>query len=197
MWEKAKNFVGILPKRYLLIALLAVLAILYLRYAPEAVKPHWGVPSPVTIASPPKVVEKIVERIKRVQTPGPPRIVYLDRHELAARLKMPELTNLDNGILVTSVASVPPSDGTTTAVGTLSPTGESQILLRQEPRKFLQIKKEFGVRVGMGTGGLVAGELYARPLRIGPVETEFRAFAHRSDVRGADFGAAIFLDWRF
>jgi hypothetical protein len=49
----------------------------------------------------------------------------------------------------------------------------------------------------MGTGGLVVGELYARPARVGPVTVEIRAFGKRDDRSGADFGGAVLADFRF
>jgi hypothetical protein len=58
------------------------------------------------------------------------------------------------------------------------------------------MKREWGVRAGFGTGGLVQGEIFARPLRVGPVETEIRGFA-KSDHRGTEVGAMILFEMRF
>jgi len=43
----------------------------------------------------------------------------------------------------------------------------------------------------------VVGEIYARPVRIGPVTVELRGFGKRDDRSGADFGAAALIDYRF
>ena len=41
------------------------------------------------------------------------------------------------------------------------------------------------------------GELYARPVRVGPITVEVRAFGYRNDRDGADFGAVVLADYRF
>jgi len=75
--------------------------------------------------------------------------------------------------------------------------GTGTIEWKPKTPPFFAIQKEFGVRAGMGTGGLVLGELYGRPARVGPVTVEIRAFGKRDDRSGADFGAAVLGDMRF
>jgi hypothetical protein len=81
-------------------------------------------------------------------------------------------------------------------VATLSPVGKGKILYRQEKRSFWEIKREWGVRAGFGTGGLVQGEIFARPLRVGPVEVEIRGYG-KNDKERSEFGGLIMLEMRF
>lgn len=194
MWEKIKCYVSTSYKPYLLTALLVVSAILYMRYAPSRQPPPQE-PGPVVEAPMPKTIEKVIEKIRVVKVPGPERIVYLDKKEVATRLEMPELHRIPDNVL--SVGKVAPSEGEVTVVSTLSPEGEGKILLRQEPRKFFQLQKEFGVRAGIGTDTRVLGEVYARPLRIGDITVEVRGFVDQSNLHGTDYGAVIMADWRF
>lgn len=157
---------------FLPIALLAIVAMLFIRYAPEGMKPWVQKPGPVTIAQPPKEVVKW--RVKTVEVPGPARLVVLNKAELATALKMPELASLDNGTHVLSAVSVPRSAGSTTAVTTLSPDGHAQTILRQEPTPFFELKREFQLSGRWLLTGVnqIEAEVVARPLRIGPVELE-------------------------
>ena len=180
--------------RYLIPALAVGLAVWWLRSAPSP-PPFTSTPGPVTVAPVPTVVERIIEKIKVVKVPGPERIVFLEKAALATALKMPELNALSDNVL--SVASVKPHTGPTTAIALLSPTGEGRIILRQEPPKFWDLKKEFGVRAGFGSGNLILGEIYVRPLRIGPIDVEVRGYARRTDRDGSDFGGVLLLDYRF
>jgi hypothetical protein len=123
-------------------------------------------------------------------------IEFFPREALAKASKIPDAP--DNTI---AFGQVPPHGGKTTVFATLKPGADNVfhggLEYRQETMPFFAIQKEFGVRGGMGTGGLVLGELYARPVRVGPVTMEIRAFGKRDDRSGADFGAAILGDMRF
>ena len=155
-------------KTALLLGVLATLALLvWHRYAPSAGSgTAVGV---VTTAPPPKVVERIVEKIKVVVKPGPERIVFLQKEPLAAALKMPELTLTSDNVI--SVATAKPHTGPTTIVSTLSPEGEGKILLRQEPPPWFQLQKawEFDGRY------LFLGSHVAEiDLRINPIHINAR-----------------------
>ena len=176
--------------RYILGALAIAAALLYLRYAPDSLKPWTNAPGPVTIA-------ESAEEAKWVEpefVPGPPRLKVYPKAKLSEKLDMPELKLLPGDVVAT--ADIPPSSGTTTAVATLD-NGVGGIVYKQKPAPFFALQKEFGVRAGFGTGGLVLGELYARPARVGPVTVEIRGFAQRTDRSGADFGGAVLADYRF
>jgi hypothetical protein len=170
MWERIKKLIPASGAIWPLIAFCAILALLYLRFAPTVRLNYQPDRGPVTVAPEPKTVTKTVTRI--VTVPGPERIVYLNRPEAALALKMPELNQGSDNVL--AVATVAPHSGKTTVVSMLSPTGEGTILLRQEPTPFWQVRKDFRATVRylfVGTN-LIESELVASPLRTGPVEWE-------------------------
>jgi len=198
MWPAIKDFVQKLLKSSastIVLALCLAIAGYFLLRAPSPPS-YTSEPGAVTTAVEPKVVTKVVEKIKRVMVPGPSKIIYLDKEKLSAALKMPELMK-EEGVPV-DTASIPAHTGPTTTVTLLNPeTGVFKAVTRQEPPKFLQFKKEWGVRAGFGTGNLVLGEIYLRPLRLGPIDLEVRGYARRTDRDGSDFGGVLLLDYRF
>ena len=187
-WDRLKTPVSAVPTRYILVALAIVAGLLYLRYAPDTPRTFQTAPGPVTTA------EEIPWVEPEYITP-PPKIRTLPKVALAEKLKMPELEK-EPGVPLVAV-TIPAHTGPTNAVAMLDNTGVTRVVTRQLPPPFWQVKKEFGARAGMGTGGLILGELYARPLRVGNVEIEVRGFALRDNVRGADFGGVVLLDYRF
>jgi len=177
---------------YLIGALAVACAIAYLRFAKPTPPAYDPTPQPVQAAQEVKVVTRKVTKL--VQVPGPERIVYLDKQEAVNALKMPELLDTPDNVL--AAATIPPSgERPVTAVSVLSPSGEGRVIYRMEPQKFFQIKKEFGARAGISTGGVGIAELYARPLRVGPVNVEVRGWVHAG--QDTDAGGAVMLDWRF
>jgi hypothetical protein len=100
----------------LTIALCALGAILWLRFA-RPPKPNYDpTPHHVTEAPAPKPIAKV----RRVKTPPPKEIKAYNPVEVAGKLKMPELAFTDN-TLVLDVATIPSHTADTTAVATLSP----------------------------------------------------------------------------
>lgn len=181
---------------YLLIALCIGVALFYIRYV-RSPGPSISVGT-VTVAKTPKGAVKA----RKIKTPPPKEIVVYDKFELSAKLKMPEL-KLERGDPL-AVAEIPSHIGPTTTIAMLdNTTGETRIIMRPEPPPFFQLKKEFGVRAGFGTGNLIIGELYFRPLAVNPrdargqLNLEVRAFVRRTDADGSDFGGALLLDYRF
>jgi len=180
-----------------LIALCGVAVLSYLRFAPDSLKPWTNAPQ---VAVQPK---DPAAKVERVEVPGPVRIRVIEKKVYVDRF--PEVltpsTVQDNSAQVIASATIPPSPagGTASAILRTGPdgVGVGSIEYRPATPKFFALQKEFGVRAGMGTGGLIIGELYARPLRIGPVTVEIRGFGKRDDRSGADFGGAILADYRF
>lgn len=180
-------------------AVLGGLAVLlYLRFAPP-VQPYDPTPQPVATANEPKVITKTV--IKKVLTPGPERIVYLPTPEVDEALPgavSPDVAK-DNDARILAVAEIPPHDGKTTALAIMRTdregTATTRIDYRQMPPPFFAVKKEFGARAGISTGGVGIAELYARPLRVGPVNVEVRGWVHAG--QDTDAGGAVMLDYRF
>lgn len=190
MWEKLRSIPAVYVK-WGLIALSVVIALCYVSFAPDSLKPWTSKKGPVTVAE----SAEEAKWVEPEEVPGPPRLKVYPKTKLSGKLDMPELKLLPGNVVAT--ATIPPSAGPTTAVATVTDNGVGQIIYRQERPKFFAIQKEFGIRAGIGTGGLVLGELYARPLRVGPVTVEIRGWGRRDDRSGADFGAAALVDMRF
>ena len=163
-------------------ACVGLAVLLYLRLAPKSPGTYSSEPGPVTEAPEPTVVTKVVT--KRVAVPGPTKIIYLDKEQTAAALKMPELKLSPDNVL--AVATIPPSgDAPTTAIAKLTPEGEGKILYRVEPAPFFQLKKEFTGRARYLFAGTnkIEADLVIRPLRLGPVNLEAGAGL---EIRRAD-----------
>ena len=180
-----------------LIALCVVAVLSYLRFVPP--ESPWG-PRRIVGAVMPEPRE--IVRIEKVTIPGPTRIKVIPKEVIVERwrdLPTPS-TVADNASVVTAIADIPPSPAGGTAISILRTvdnvaTGSIEYQAKAVP--FWQLKKEFGLRAGMGTGGLIIGEVYVHPLRVGPVHIEGRGFIKRDDAHGADFGATVLLDYRF
>ena len=195
MWGKIGRFV--LQNNAGAIVLIVVLFFAYVKYAPDSLKPWTNAP---TVAVQPKDPAVNVER---VEAPGPGKVAVIPKKKYTEKLPdvLTPATVQDNSAQVIASATIPPSaaGGTASAILRTGPdgVGVGSIEYRAATPPFFAIQKEFGVRGGMGTGGLVLGELYGRPVRLGPVTVEIRAYGKRDDKSGADFGAAILGDMRF
>ena len=194
MWKKIGSFV--LQNNVGAIALIAVLFFVYAKYAPDSMKPWSNAP---TVAVQPKDPAAAIERI---YIPGPERVRVIETIKYLEKVPgaLTPQTAADNSTHVIASAKIPPSPAGGTATGILryqDGVGTGSIEYGAATPPFFALQKEFGVRAGMGTGGLVVGEIYARPLRIGPVTVEIRGYGQRTDLSGADFGAAALFDYRF
>lgn len=193
MWTTIKTRVLAVLYPFTMVALGIVVVLLWMRFVPATKPPYDPTPQPVQTAKEQKVVTKYVT--KRVMVPGPERIVYLDKNETVNALKMPELLDTPDNVL--AAVTIPCEGRNVTAVSTLSPEGEGRVVTRMEPQKFLQVKKEFGARAGIGTSGLLIAEVYLRPLRIGAVNVELRGYVKRDDMNGGDGGGVVMLEYGF
>ena len=170
--------------------------LIYLRIAPQGQDVYVPGPTNVQTVYVPTWMKSRKPKVRLVPVPVNASVAFFDRGSVVKESKIQDAP--DN---VVAIGQVPPHSGKTTVFGTLK-AGPDNVLrggleYRQEVTPFFAVQKEFGVRAGMGTGGLVLGEIYARPLRIGPVTVEVRGFGRRDDRNGADFGAAALLDMRF
>ncbi len=200
MWDWKKIGSVALSNNIVPIAVIALVGIAYLRYAPESWKPWSSRPTPPAAqAQEPKVVTKI----ERVVIPGPTRVEVIEKVKYVEKLPeaLTPATASNPAAQIVASAEIPPHGGKAIATAILEAGADNvargRIEVKELPAPFFQVKKEFGIRAGMGTGGLVIGEFYARPLRLGPVEVEARAFVQRENGTGADFGGAVLVDWRF
>jgi hypothetical protein len=194
MWKKIGPFV--LQNNVGAIALIAVLFFAYAKFAPDSMKPWSNTP---TVAVQPKDPAATIERI---YIPGPERVRVIETIKYLEKVPgaLTPQTAADNSAHVIASAKIPPSPAGGTATGILryqDGVGTGSIEWKPAQPPFFALQKEFGVRAGMGTGGLVVGEIYARPLRVGPVTVEIRGYGQRTDLSGADFGAAALFDYRF
>ncbi|MFZ3043885.1 MAG: hypothetical protein WA058_02125 [Minisyncoccia bacterium] len=180
-----------------LIVLIVLAGFAYLRYAPDSLKPWTNAPQPAIQPKDPAV------KIERVIIPGPERVRVIEKIKYIDKIPgvITPSTVQDNAAHVIASATIPPSvaGGTASAILRAGPDGVGVGSIEYKPAtpRFWAIQKEFGIRAGMGTGGLVVGELYARPLRIGPIVVEVRGWGKRDDRSGADFGGAALIDYRF
>lgn len=164
-----------------------VAILLYLRFADRP--PPVYIPGPTsfhTVYKPtyyPKLETQLV--------PVHGQVEFFKPEAVAKQLKSQDAP--DN---VIAVGEVPPHTGRTTVLATLAYQDNvyrGSLTYRQEPPPFFDLKLEGGLRGGYGTEG-VMGEAYIRPLRIGPLNIEGRAYGHSKD---SEFGAAILGDIRF
>lgn len=196
MWKLSTPAPGVL-RRYIPVALVIVVGLLYLRYAPDSLKPWTNAPQPAIQPKDPAA------KVERVMIPGPERVRVIEKIKYIEKIPdaLTPSTVQDNAAHVIASATIPPSvaGGTASAILRTGPdgVGTGSIEYRAATPPFFAIQKEFGVRAGMGTGGLVVGELYGRPARLGPITFEIRAFGKRDDRSGADFGIAALIDMRF
>lgn len=183
-----------------LIALLAVCALAYLRFAPESLRPWGGTPQPAIQPKDPAV------KIERVEVPGPVRVkviekkVYVDRFPEA----LTPSTVQDNAAHVIASSTIPPSvaGGTASAILRTGPDGVGTGSIEYKPAtpKFLQIKKSFGMEGWYYPVGDRQAEaaIVANPLRVGPIEIKARIGAaimrENSQIRGF---VAIGGEWQF
>jgi len=183
--------------RYILAALAIVAGLLYLRFAPDSLKPWTNAKQPAVQPKDPAA------KVERVEVPGPVRIRVIEKIKYVDRFPeaLTPSTVQDNSAHVIASATIPPSPagGTASAILRVGPDGVGVGAIEYRPATppFFALQKEFGVRGGVGVGGLLLGELYARPVRVGPITVEVRAFGYRNDRDGADFGAVVLADYRF
>jgi len=193
MW--AKLFAS---RVFILIGTLALATsafLIYLRIAPRGQDVY--VPGPTSIQT---VYEpKWHDKIKPVPylVPTGAAIEFFPREALAKASKIPDAP--DNTI---AFGQVPPHGGKTTVFATLKPGADNVLRggleYRQEKMAFFELKREMGVRGGYGTEGIL-GEVYARPLRLGPGNLEARVYGRSGNGNGesGQIGAAILFDMRF
>ncbi len=180
-----------------MIVVIGLAAFVYLKFAPDSMKPWTNTPQPAIQPKDPAA------KVERILIPGPERIRVIEKVKYIE--KIPDVltpsTIQDNAAHVIASATIPPSvaGGTASAILRTGPdgVGVGSIEYRPATPPFFAVQKEFGVRAGMGTVGLVLGEIYARPLRVGPVTVEVRGYGKRDDRSGADFGAVALIDMRF
>jgi hypothetical protein len=121
---------------------------------------------------PPEI--KVVTKIKRVEVPGPERIVTIEKQVIVEKLKLPDWFKNNPDEQAIATAEIAPYKGKTHAVALLNTkSGVGQIIVKQEPLPLLGFvnDREIGVRAGMNTDGQPETTVYGKWdfVRIGAV----------------------------
>lgn len=164
--------------RWGLIVSSGLLVLAWLRFAPPAAP--WSPHQVIGMVMP---EPKVIERIVKVDVPGPERIRIIPKEKIVVKYKdLPTPATVANpSAQVTAVADIPPSPDGGVAVAVLTPgadnVGVGTIEYRPASRKFLQFKREFIGEAYYYPIGDRAAEvaLSVLPLRIGPVEVKVKA----------------------
>jgi len=106
---------------------------------------------------------KEVVKIKRVEVPGPERIVTIEKQTIVEKLGLPEWIRTNDNEQAIATATIEPYKGRTNAVALLNTkTGVGQIVAKQEPIPLLGFlnDREIGVRAGITIKGEPVTSLY-------------------------------------
>lgn len=164
------------------VALIVLLTFAYLKYAPPT-PPALTKPTVPQTASPPKYVEKIIEKHYYTNIGEGGRFFYLPKEELEKERPgsvSPEVLH-DNNSQVVARTEIPPHKGNTQidAIRKQDDTGVARFHIdyRQLPPPFFSLKREIhgGIYYGLTGENILEGEVKINPLRIGPVETAIKA----------------------
>jgi len=178
-----------------LIALCALLVAAYLRFVPPS--SPW---SPQSIIGRIMPEPKVITRVEKVTVQGPERIKIVPKDRIVTiyrDLPTPPTVANENAV-VTAVCDIPPSPQGGTAVSVLTGTDNvavGHIEYKAKPVPFFQVKRELGIRGGYGTEGII-GEMYVRPVRVGPLDLEGRVYGIAGNG-DSEVGATILFDVRF
>lgn len=139
----SKIIIGILSA----LLILAMASAVYFYYS-DRQKPT---PSQSTYMPAPEIKE--VVKVKKVEVPGPEKIVTVEKEVVVEKLKLPPSVQAPEKQIV-ATASIEPYEGKTNAVAVMdTKTGESEIIVKQEPLSLFGFvnKKELYARAGYST----------------------------------------------
>jgi len=113
---------------------------------------HWKKPVSVNqqAYTPAQEIKQTV-KIKRVEVPGPERIITIEKEKVVEKLKLPDEIGKNPDKQIVATAVVEPYEGKTNAVAIVdTKTGEGSISVKQEPLPLFafQNKKAIGGRYG-------------------------------------------------
>jgi hypothetical protein len=117
---------------------------------------------------------KEVIKIKRVEVPGPEKIVTIEKQVIVEKLNLPEWIRTDDNLQAIATAAIEPYKGKTNAVALLNvKTGVGQIIAKQEPIPLFGFvnDREVGIRAGVNMEGKPETTVYGKWsfVRIGNV----------------------------
>lgn len=140
-----------LSLKAVLIALCCVLAIACASLAYHALKKPVAVNSEAYTPAP--EIKEVV-KIKRVEVPGPEKIITIEKEKVVEQLHLGDEIGKNPDKQIVATAVIPPHEGDTNAVAVMDTrTGEGSISIKQEdpPLFAFQNKKEIGGRFGYVT----------------------------------------------
>jgi len=141
---KSKIIMGVV----IFVLSLATMSALYAWYSAS----HNPPVSQIEYIKVPEIKETI--KIKKVEVPGPERIITIEKEVVVEKLKLPDWVKTDANKQVIATAEIAPYEGKTNAAAILdTKTGASEIIAKQVPLSLfgLENKKEIGVHVGYST----------------------------------------------
>jgi hypothetical protein len=154
--------------------IIGVLSVLLLTATSSAIYFWYKKPAPGSGAEyekPPEI--KVVTKIKRVDVPGPTKIVTIEKQVIVEKLKLPDWVRDNPDEQAIASAVVAPYKGNTNAVALLNTkTGIGQMIVKQEPLPLFGFVNEKGIggRVGVNIKGEPEFSGYGRWTfgRVGP-----------------------------
>jgi hypothetical protein len=200
MWNKLPTPVKGVLTHCIVGALVIAVGLIYLRFAPDSLRPWTNSPQPATQPKDPAA------KVERVEVPGPVRVKVIEKIKYVDRFPdvLTPSTVQDNSAQVIASATIPPSPagGTASAILRTGPdgVGVGSIEYRAAKPRFLQVKKSFGAEGWYYPVGDRQAEasLVANPLRIGPIEVKVKVGAavmrDNSQIRGF---VAVGGEWQF
>jgi len=139
------------------IKIVIVVLVILLGVATGSALYHWYSKPPFNTVEYIKVPEiKEVIKIKRVNVPGPERIVTIEKQVIVEKLGLPEWIRTNEDEQAIATASIAPYRGKTNAVALLNTkTGVGQIIAKQEPLSLFGFvnDREVGIRAGVNFKG--------------------------------------------
>ena len=192
---KSKIIVGLLMFLMLLATVSAIRAWYIERNKPPV--------SQIEYVKVPEIKEVI--KIKKVEVPGPERIVTVEKIKIVEKLNLPEWFAKDQEEQAIATGEVQPYEGKTNVVATLNTkTGVGGLIVKQEPLSFLGFinEKEIYGKIGYTTSKKVETTLGGRWLfaRVGSVKIGSYAegrFGFATNEKDTDGQAVIGLTFTY
>lgn len=86
---------------------------------------------------------KEVIKYKRVEVPGPEKIITIEKEKIVEKLKLPESFSQNSDLQAIATGVIAPYEGNTNVVATLdTKTGEGNLIAKQEPLPFFAFEKK-------------------------------------------------------
>lgn len=146
--------------------IIGILAFLLIAATSSALYFWWKKPaagSGVGYEKPPEIREVI--KIKKVEVPGPTKIVTIEKQVIVEKLKLPDWVRDNPDEQAIASAVVEPYKGKTNTIALLNTkTGVGQVLVKQEPLSLFGFvnEREIGIRMGVNIKAEPETTVYAK-----------------------------------